>query len=362
MHTTNSFNNGITESLNLNNYLGDQTKLLSQAVSKTLLNNVSIQNSMGHMFNAYNRVLLSKSSLTSLQNNIRQMVASLNTDYHLSEYIESSMKSMIDISSYTKSIFEESMRNANALNTMSAVSEIVRRNTDSWQNVVSILGNGTYVSKLFYNVSKFEEAAKNLSIDVNYDSLIQATDKAFQDSEPMIDSELAKEQLIEHIQRAYDAYEVTEVNNSDATQLKKTDINKWINLIAFIIAIITAVFSVPSDAMNIHDHVFEKSSNYKYVFNQKTEITNNYFIIVAGEDPEELTNQNYRIVNCDNIIRKKHDCHSQVVDHLSAGCIVQITGKYRKWRKIIWIDEDENIHSGWIQNYKLERFHQVKKK
>lgn len=359
MYTTNSFNNGITESLNLNNYLSDQTKLLSNAVSKLLVNNVDIQNSMGQMLKAYRSVLSSKNSFASLKDSIQPLVTSLNTNYQLSESISSSIKSMVDASSVTKSILE-SMRTANIFNNMSAVSKTFRRNMDSWQNIVNILGSGAYVSKLYDNVPEFKEAVMNLSLDVNYDSLIHVTDKAFRDSEPTSDNKLAEEQLVERIQKMYSASGVSETNISDATQLKKTDINKWVNFILAIITIISAVFSVPSDAMNIYDHIFEKSSNQKSVYLQKMQITNNYFIVLEGKDPEALTEQNYRIVNCNNVIRKKHDCHSQVVDRLSAGCIVQITDKFRKWRKIIWMDENEDVQSGWIQNYKLERFHHVK--
>ena len=36
-------------------------------------------------------------------------------------------------------------------------------------------------------------------------------------------------------------------------------------------------------------------------------------------------------------------------------------GKYRKWRQIIWQNEEEELCMGWIQNYKLDKFKSPRK-
>ena len=53
--------------------------------------------------------------------------------------------------------------------------------------------------------------------------------------------------------------------------------------------------------------------------------------------------------------------HSTIVDRLEEGTIIRIAGKYRKWRQIIWQNEEEELCMGWIQNYKLDKFKSPRK-
>ena len=48
--------------------------------------------------------------------------------------------------------------------------------------------------------------------------------------------------------------------------------------------------------------------------------------------------------------------HSIVIEKLEEGKVVRIIDKYKKWRQIIWENEDGEECMGWIQNYKLTEF------
>ena len=60
--------------------------------------------------------------------------------------------------------------------------------------------------------------------------------------------------------------------------------------------------------------------------------------------------------NRESIVRLKHDCHSIVIEKLEEGKVVRIIDKYKKWRQIIWENEDGEECMGWIQNYRLTEF------
>ena len=60
-------------------------------------------------------------------------------------------------------------------------------------------------------------------------------------------------------------------------------------------------------------------------------------------------------------VSEAYDCHSTIVDRLEEGTIIRIAGKYRKWRQIIWQNEEEELCMGWIQNYKLDKFKSPRK-
>ena len=90
-------------------------------------------------------------------------------------------------------------------------------------------------------------------------------------------------------------------------------------------------------------------------FNQTLQV-NNYYVVTMGYDASELNMENYRIINQEAVVRLKHDCHSAIIDRLEEGTIIRITGKYRKWRQVIWQNEEEELCMGWIQNYKLDKF------
>lgn len=92
-------------------------------------------------------------------------------------------------------------------------------------------------------------------------------------------------------------------------------------------------------------------NNYNY-----TQQVNNYYIVGMGYDAKELNTTKYRIVNRESIVRLKHDCHSIVIEKLEEGKVVRIIDKYKKWRQIIWENEDGEECMGWIQNYRLTEF------
>ena len=62
------------------------------------------------------------------------------------------------------------------------------------------------------------------------------------------------------------------------------------------------------------------------------------------------------VLGVTNSSRLKHDCHSIVIEKLEEGKVVRIIDKYKKWRQIIWENEDGEECMGWIQNYRLTEF------
>lgn len=90
-------------------------------------------------------------------------------------------------------------------------------------------------------------------------------------------------------------------------------------------------------------------------FNQTLQV-NNYYVINMGYDVSELNMDNFRIVNCDVAVRLKHNCHSKIVEQLEEGQIIRIIGKYKKWRQVVWKNEEDELCMGWIQNYNLTKF------
>lgn len=90
-------------------------------------------------------------------------------------------------------------------------------------------------------------------------------------------------------------------------------------------------------------------------FNQTLQV-NNYYVINMGYDVSELNMDNFRIVNCDVVVRLKHNCHSKIVEQLREGQIIKIIGKYKKWRQVVWKNEEDELCMGWIQNYNLTKF------
>lgn len=90
-------------------------------------------------------------------------------------------------------------------------------------------------------------------------------------------------------------------------------------------------------------------------FNQTLQV-NNYYVINMGYDVSELNMDNFRIVNCDVAVRLKHNCHSKIVEQLEEGQIIRIIGKYKKWRQVVWKNEEDELCMGWIRNYNLTKF------
>ena len=90
--------------------------------------------------------------------------------------------------------------------------------------------------------------------------------------------------------------------------------------------------------------------------NSITEI-NNYYTVEIGIDVSTLNDCNFRMICEDNVMpRIKPDCSSRVVGHLPKGKVVCVVNRYKKWIEITWKNDDGEIYSGWIQNYKVTSF------
>ncbi len=133
-------------------------------------------------------------------------------------------------------------------------------------------------------------------------------------------------------------------------KLTAQEVREWLNTLLTIISLLLSINNQPTTVNNY---------NITNVYN-----TNHYYVAVQRYNPVELNSRYYRIVNQDIIIRQNHDCHSKIIGYLKAGDIARIVSvdgkavKYKKWRKIWW-DDDDGEYSGWIQNWKLEKFKQV---
>ena len=92
------------------------------------------------------------------------------------------------------------------------------------------------------------------------------------------------------------------------------------------------------------------------IINNTTQV-NNYYIVEMGMDTDVLNEYNFRII-CENDVmpRIKPDCSLRVVEHLPVGKMVYIVDKYRKWIQITWKNDEGEYCSGWIQNYKVQKF------
>lgn len=124
------------------------------------------------------------------------------------------------------------------------------------------------------------------------------------------------------------------------------EVRAWLDTIVGILTLIITFAASPPTVAN--------------TFNQTLQV-NNYYVVTMGYDASELNMENYRIINQEVVVRLKHDCHSAIIGRLEEGTIIRITGKYRKWRQVIWQNEEEELCMGWIQNYKLDKFKSPRK-
>ena len=132
-----------------------------------------------------------------------------------------------------------------------------------------------------------------------------------------------------------------EVMRPERRNIDIKEVRAWLDTIIGILTfIITLSASQPSVSNN---------------FNQTLQV-NNYYVINMGYDVSELNMDNFRIVNCDVVVRLKHNCHSKIVEQLREGQIIKIIGKYKKWRQVVWKNEEDELCMGWIQNYNLTKF------
>lgn len=131
-----------------------------------------------------------------------------------------------------------------------------------------------------------------------------------------------------------------EVMRPERRNIDIKEVRAWLDTI---IGILTFIITLSASQPSVSN-----------TFNQ-TQV-NNYYVINMGYDVSELNMDNFRIVNCDVVVRLKHNCHSKIVEQLREGQIIKIIGKYKKWRQVVWKNEEDELCMGWIQNYNLTKF------
>lgn len=209
-------------------------------------------------------------------------------------------------------------------------------------------GSASAISQILKNDSTFSLLSQKTLEDVNINLLGRVTDQVFSESKEW-DIDTVSETIIAEYEKATDVSSNKENQNLPITKKRKInakEIREWLSFIITIISFILGITNSSSTTIN----------NYSY-----TQQVNNYYVVGMGCDAKELNTTKYRIVNRESIVRLKHDCHSLVIEQLEEGQVVRIIDKYKKWRQIIWENEDGEECMGWIQNYKLTQFKMLKK-
>lgn len=132
-----------------------------------------------------------------------------------------------------------------------------------------------------------------------------------------------------------------EVMRPERRNIDIKEVRAWLDTI---IGILTFIITLSASQPSVSN-----------TFNQTLQV-NNYYVINMGYDVSELNMDNFRIVNCDVVVRLKHNCHSKIVEQLREGQIIRIIGKYKKGRQVVWKNEEDELCMGWIQNYNLTKF------
>lgn len=200
-------------------------------------------------------------------------------------------------------------------------------------------GSASFISQSLKNNSAFSDLSEKALEDININLLGRVTDQVFSESE-----EWNIDTVSETVAMEYEKATDKENQNLQITEKRKIDakeIREWLSFIMTIISFVMGITNSSATTIN----------NYNY-----TQQVNNYYVVGMGYDVKKLNTTKYRIINRESIVRLKHDCHSIVIEKLEEGQVVRIIDKYKKWRQIIWENEDGEECMGWIQNYKLTEF------
>ena len=204
-------------------------------------------------------------------------------------------------------------------------------------------GSASFISQSLKNNSAFSALSEKALENININLLGRVTDQVFSESEEW-NIDTVSETIAMEYEKATDISSNKENQNLPITEKRKIDakeIREWLSFIMTIISFVMGITNSSATTIN----------NYNY-----TQQVNNYYVVGMGYDVKKLNTTKYRIINRESIVRLKHDCHSIVIDKLEEGQVVRIIDKYKKWRQIIWENEDGEECMGWIQNYKLTEF------
>ena len=204
-------------------------------------------------------------------------------------------------------------------------------------------GSASFISQSLKNNSAFSALSEKALEDININLLGRVTDQVFSESEEW-NIDTVSETIAMEYEKATDISSNKENQNLPITEKRKIDakeIREWLSFIMTIISFVMGITNSSATTIN----------NYNY-----TQQVNNYYVVGMGYDVKKLNTTKYRIINIESIVRLKHDCHSIVIEKLEEGQVVRIIDKYKKWRQIIWENEDGEECMGWIQNYKLTEF------
>lgn len=204
-------------------------------------------------------------------------------------------------------------------------------------------GSASFISQSLKNNSAFSALSEKALENININLLGRVTDQVFSESEEW-NIDTVSETIAMEYEKATDISSNKENQNLPITEKRKIDakeIREWLSFIMTIISFVMGITNSSATTIN----------NYNY-----TQQVNNYYVVGMGYDVKKLNTTKYRIINRESIVRLKHDCHSIVIEKLEEGQVVRIIDKYKKWRQIIWENEDGEEFMGWIQNYKLTEF------
>ena len=221
----------------------------------------------------------------------------------------------------------------------------ISANISGLSTILQEAGSSSLISQILKNNSTFSALSQKALEDVNINLLGRVTDQVFSEVEEW-DIDTVSETIATEYEKVTDIPLNKENQDLPVTEKRKIDakdIREWLGFIIMLISFFLEIMNSSSTTIN----------NYNYNYTQQV---NNYYVVGFGYDAKELNTTKYRIVNRESIVRLKHDCHSIVIEKLEEGQIVRIRDKYKKWRQIIWENEDGEECMGWIQNYKLTEF------